>query len=148
MQAPPGRLEGRPIQVDVADLRIEGFRQRVRLGCTEAERAFPQVVRIDFRVRSVVTAALATDDLAFAVDYERLADSVRQLASTGEWRLLETLAADLARAALESGPSIVEVEVKVTKSILHEADGVSLSLVVQPVPGAPTRRLDPPPDGE
>ena len=137
MQAQPHRLEGRPIQIEAADLRIEGFRQLVRLGCTEAERSFPQVVRIDFRVRSVVPEALATDDVAFAVDYERLGDSVRRLVSTGEWRLLETLAADLARAALGLGPSIVEVEVKVTKFILHEADGVSLSLLVRPVPGAP-----------
>lgn len=115
-----------------ADLRVHGFHVRVRLGCTEAERAFPQVVRLDLRVRSRVEAAVATDDVAHAVDYSRIAELIHARAAEGEWRLLETLAVDIGQRILPLSRAIEEVEVTVTKTIFAEASGVSFTAVLVP----------------
>lgn len=118
--------------ISAANLRVHGFNVRVRLGCTEAERAFPQVVRLDFRVKSDVEAAVRTDDVAYAVDYARIAEMVHALAADGEWRLLETLAMDIGRRILPLSPTIHEVEVTVTKTIFAEATGVSFTALLLP----------------
>lgn len=120
------------MHIRFADLRIHDFRTRVRLGCTEGERAFPQVVRLDIRVRSRVEEAVATDDVAFAVDYARIAELIHARAAETEWRLLETLAADLGARILPLSARIDEVEITVTKSIFAEASGVSFTALMVP----------------
>ena len=120
------------MHIRLADLRIHDFRTRVRLGCTEGERAFPQVVRLDIRVRSRVEEAVATDDVANAVDYARIAELIHQRAALTQWRLLETLAVEIGGLILPLSPRIDEVEVTVTKTIFAEASGVSFTALLAP----------------
>lgn len=115
-----------------ADLRVLGLRTRVRLGCTEGERAFPQVVRLDIRVTSDVEDAVRSDDVADAVDYAQIAERMHALCAERQWRLLETMAVDLGREILPVSPRIREVEVTVTKTIFAEADGVAFTAVLAP----------------
>ena len=96
-----------------------------RVGVPDQERASPQQLSLTVQMRHDISRAAQTDSLENTIDYHALA---RRLSSFGEgrqWRLIETLAVDLARMILrEFKPQRVTVEVK--KFILPQAGYVSL----------------------
>ena len=65
------------------------FRIPVRLGWEESERQNPQDVTVDLRIRFPDPPdAVRTDEIAGTVNYAVLAERIRHLVSTGEFRLL------------------------------------------------------------
>ena len=70
----------------------------VRLGCDAAERAGPQLVELDARIRFARPLdACHTDDLDDTVCYAALAESCRRLAASREFHLIEHLGHELHR---------------------------------------------------
>jgi FolB domain-containing protein len=76
-------------------VNVRGLRVKSRIGVTGDERAEPQYLVIDLSVEMSAEAAASSDDLAQTVDYDALVTDVEAWASSGEWRLLERLAADI-----------------------------------------------------
>ena len=94
-------------------LTIEGIAVACRIGVTEAERATPQTIHLDVEVAIDAAKAAATDQVKDAVDYATLVQSVRRLAQSRPYRLLETLAEEIASLVLgEAGTPWVRVRVK------------------------------------
>lgn len=84
-----------------------------RVGVPDAERARPQRLLISIDMERGVDRAAATDDLAATIDYHAVYQRVRALGEGREWRLLETLAVEVAETVLRDfGPSRVGVEVR------------------------------------
>jgi FolB domain-containing protein len=106
-------------------ISIHDLEVRYRVGVPEAERAEPQRLLLTVAMEHDFTAAAAGDDLARTVDYFAVS---RRLLGFGEgrsWRLIETLAVDIAGVVLlEFGAARVTVEVK--KFVLPEARWVAV----------------------
>jgi dihydroneopterin aldolase len=80
----------------------------------DAERAEEQELRIDLELELDVHGAAAKDDFEKTVDYSSVSAVVQRTASARPRKLIETLAEDVAEAALESF-AIEGVRVRVRK---------------------------------
>ncbi len=111
-------------------IRIEGIVCWVHLGVGEPERSQRQKVLVNLELDLELDAAANTDDLALTVDYERLADSIRQAAESSPCRLVEALASRLCQVAL-SDARIQRTEVTVRKfpaTMESSVDWIEVSL--------------------
>ncbi len=97
------------------EIRLAGIAASGRHGVSEEERSSVQPFEVDVTARADVARAAATDDLAATVDYAALQTLVMERVAGQSFRLLESLAADIGRAALDRWPVIAEVDVAVRK---------------------------------
>ncbi|TXH25253.1 MAG: dihydroneopterin aldolase [Elusimicrobia bacterium] len=86
-------------------INVIGIELWLKLGCTPAERAFPQRVELDVRLEGDWAAAGRWDDLARSVDYAAVTAGLRRLLEKKPRRLLETVAEDAARWVLKRTPA-------------------------------------------
>ncbi len=93
----------------IRELRIQCI-----VGVLPAERVTPQEVLVSLDVGTDVARAARSGDLDHTIDYAALAEQARALVVAGRYRLLETMAEDLARCVLQS-PLASEVRVSVRK---------------------------------
>ena len=108
-------------------LAIHGLIVQCRLGVLEVEQANPQEVRIDLELAIDAKRAAARDDVNDAVDYARLVTAVKQLVEGNAYRLMETMAEDIASLILQEFPT-PEVEVKVAKQALPGIDSAAVEI--------------------
>ena len=96
-----------------------------RVGVTPEERAQPQRLLLTLKLARDVTAAAAADDLRHTIDYCAVCQRLLRFGEGREWRLIETLAVDIAQMVLaEFAPHSVMVEVK--KFIIPQARYVAV----------------------
>jgi len=74
------------------DLRVEAL-----IGIHHRERHVQQTVSIDLDIGLPGTAVFASDKVADTIDYEQVALRIRELAASGHFRLVETLAERIAQ---------------------------------------------------
>jgi dihydroneopterin aldolase len=97
------------------------------VGVPDQERSRPQRLLITLELERDIAAAAATDDLRLTTDYHAVAQRVLGFGTNRSWKLIETLAEDLALMALkEFGPLRVTVTVK--KFIIPEANFVAVKV--------------------
>ncbi|MEI7730938.1 MAG: dihydroneopterin aldolase [Verrucomicrobiota bacterium] len=98
-----------------------------RVGVPEAERAQAQRLLLTVAMEHPFPAAVATDDLTKTIDYYAVSRRLLHFGEDRSWKLIETLACDLATLILQDyGPQRVTVEVK--KFILPEARWVAVKV--------------------
>lgn len=91
-----------------------------RVGVPVEERAEPQRLLISVRMEHDFTAAAQGDDLSATIDYYAVCQRLLGLGEGRSWRLIETLAVEVADLILaEFKPSRVSVEIQ--KFIIPEA---------------------------
>src|SRR5438046_2983999 len=105
----PGRIE------------IRGLRCRGRQGPTPADQQQAHDYLVDVALSVDIAGAVATDDLAAALDISEVAACVRAEVARRPRALLERMATDVARALLDRFKRVTEVRVKVEKP---EPDGL------------------------
>ena len=106
-----------------------------RVGVSAEERAQPQRLLLTRELAHDITAAAATDDLGHTIDYDALSQRLLGLGQGREWRLIETLAVEIAQLVLvECGARSVVVEVK--KFVIPRARYVAVR-VRRPAPIEP-----------
>jgi len=96
-------------------ITLTGMRYEGRLGASEEERAFPQLLEVDLEVEADLQAAATSDALVDTVDYGPLVELVARTVEGGSFRLLEALAGAIAAGAMEFTPQIRAVTVRVRK---------------------------------
>ncbi len=95
-------------QIIIQDLEVF-----YRVGVPAAERAGPQRLLLTIELERDFSAAARADDLAETIDYDLLCRRVSGFGEGRDWKLIETLAVDLAAMILrEFRPAQVAVEVK------------------------------------
>jgi dihydroneopterin aldolase len=113
-------------------LEVPAIRLEVRLGCEAAERAIPQGVEVELRIRFAdLPAACWTDDLEDTVCYAALATLAREHCAAREFRLIERLALELAglvRARLPEGARLTLTVVKLAPPVPELVRGVRFTI--------------------
>ena len=113
-------------------LEVPAIRLDVHLGCTAEERAVPQPVEIELRIRFAdLPAACWTDELADTVCYAELAALAREHCAGREFRLIERLALELAgliRARLPEGARLSLTVVKLAPPVREIVRGVRFTI--------------------
>ena len=111
--------------ITVCDLEV--FYQ---VGVPDAERARPQRLLLTVEMDLDFSEAAARDDLRATVDYFEVSRRLLALGEGRSWKLIETLAVDIAELVLaEFSPQTVRVEVK--KFILPETRFVAVKVTRQ-----------------
>jgi 7,8-dihydroneopterin aldolase/epimerase/oxygenase len=97
------------------------------VGVPDAERVQPQRLLLTVEMQLNTTGAAASDTIAATIDYFAVSQRLLAFGKNRSWRLIETLANDIADMVLaEFRPDSVAVEVK--KFVIPEARFVSVSL--------------------
>jgi dihydroneopterin aldolase len=97
----------------------------VRVGVPEAERAKPQRLLVTVEMDHDFSVAARNDSLRGTIDYQAVALRLASFGRRRSWKLIETLAADMAKAILrEYRPRRVSIEIK--KFILPETRHVAV----------------------
>jgi len=96
-----------------------------RVGVPDQERAQPQRLLLTIELEHDFALAAQADDVEKTIDYAHLSRRLLGFGDDRHWKLIETLAVDVAAAILrEFKPKRVAVEVK--KFVLPEARWVSV----------------------
>ena len=106
-------------------IQIRDLRVSTRLGVPDAERSAPQRVSVSVLMEPKTVFAELGDELGQTVDYHAVALRIGEVAGTGERRLAETLALEIAEVLLGEF-AVKSVEVGVEKEILFQAAGVGV----------------------
>lgn len=94
-------------------LIIHGLELWLKVGCTEAERAFPQRLEMDVTLELPLSAAGKSDDLSQSVDYAAVAEALRQKLTPHAFHLVEAVAEQAADVVLwKYKPRAVTVRLK------------------------------------
>ncbi len=109
-------------------IEIRGLELPVHIGVPDEERAHPQTLRAHIRMEIDARFEQLDDDLSHTVDYEAAANEIVRLAAARPRKLIETLAADIARHLLDSHPPVRRVEVEIEKKILPGTDCVAVKI--------------------
>jgi len=98
-----------------------------RVGVPDEERATPQRLLVGVEMVRDLAAAAASDSLSKTIDYHSVTRRLLTFGESRSWRLIETLAEDIAKMVLaEFAPNTVSVEIK--KFIVPEARFVAVQL--------------------
>lgn len=98
------------------------------VGVPDDERAKPQRLLLTVAMEHDFRSAATEDELSDTIDYFAVSQRLLKFGDGVHWRLIETLAVDIAQMVLEEfGPRSVTVEVK--KFIIPQAQHVSVRVV-------------------
>ncbi len=108
-------------------LFLHGITAQCRLGVHEWEQAAAQTVWIDVEVEIDASRAARRDDVRDAVDYATLVERLKRAAEARPYRLMETLAQELAAAALKEAGT-PRAKIRVTKRALPGIDAATVEV--------------------
>ena len=114
----------------IAEIKVSGIKVNARIGVSEEERSQPQELVIDAVFTNDISKAARSGDISETVDYTQVAEIVSAAASSGEYKLLETLAHKICRQMLAIS-KIKTVRLKIVKrpeALKGVAENVSLQL--------------------
>src|ERR1043166_6321300 len=106
-------------------ITIRDLKVNYRVGVPDAERASPQRLLITVEMEHDFGEASAGDDLGKTIDYFVVSRRLLSFGDGRQWRLLETLAAEIAQMIVQEFGAI-KVSVEVKKFIIPQADYVSV----------------------
>ena len=105
-------------------IHLEQLELSARVGVSAEERSQPQRLSVNITVWPAAPFEQLKDDIEQTVDYVKLSRAADEFVAGREWKLIETIAADLASHILQTFPvQIVELEVR--KFVLPNAAYVS-----------------------
>jgi len=105
-------------------IRIEQIELHARVGVTEDERSKPQRIAVNLTIWPKAGFEQMKDDISRTVNYVELCQAVREFIGQRAFKLIETLAADLASDLLRAFP-LQTVEVEIRKFVLPNTEYVS-----------------------
>ena len=100
-------------------ISLHGLRFLGRHGVTLEERMEPQPIEVDVDLETDLSGPAASDELTDTVDYSMVFELVRGIVEERSFRLIESLAGEVAAAVLaahgDEEPRLSAVEVRVRK---------------------------------
>ncbi len=112
-------------------IRITDLEVFYHVGVPDEERLKPQRLLVSLELEHDFAVAVSRDEVGETIDYFAVTQHLLKFGEGCEWRLIETLAADIASMVLEDfRPRSVTVEVK--KFIIPQAAHVSVRVTRRP----------------
>ena len=99
----------------IAQVLIEALELHAYHGWHRHEGEFGQAFLLDLELTTDISRAAASDDLADALDYDRIVSTVRKLFVDTRYKLVEAAAGALVRGLLAEFPTVVSVDLRVRK---------------------------------
>ena len=96
-------------------ITLSSRRYECRIGATEEERSFPQLLEVDLVIEADLSAAASSDALADTIDYGPLVRLTERTLEGGTFNTLEGLAGALIGGLSEAAPQAGAVTVRVRK---------------------------------
>lgn len=113
-------------------MQLKDFSFLVRLGCSEAERSFPQEVRLSIDIEYPVAPEICyTDSISDGICYSKLSEKLAAILETQPFQTVEHLAYKALNTVLENCPKGLSVVVrahKVKPPIMRFTQGVIIEL--------------------
>lgn len=113
-------------KIFVNDIRAYGY-----TGAFPEENVLGQWFRVDLVLTLDLTAAGRSDDLADTFDYGTAVKQVQQLLQQRPFKLVETVASEVAKAVLQTDDRLNQVTVKLTKlapPVPHFAGNIAVEI--------------------
>ena len=108
-------------------IRIDGIRAFGRHGADPGERDSAQPFDVTVVIDSDLSPAAVSDDLKDAIDYAILCQTITRIIESTSFRLIERLAAEIARAVLDD-PRIAHAEITIAKPGILQGATPSVTL--------------------
>lgn len=108
-----------PVTETLAEIIVEGLSISCIIGDLPHEREMEQSITMDLTAVVDIRKTAESDDLSYSLDYVAMADHVIQIAKTGKYRLVETLAVETVRACFHRFPVIQTLTVRIRKTGCH-----------------------------
>ena len=106
---------------------IRGINVSASVGVTQKELRIKQKIIIDVELTKDISKAAETDDLQYTINYADVTNEIKLLISKKQYKLIETLAEDVAKQILAKyNPEQVTVKV-------HKPEMASLRLGIKDV---------------
>jgi dihydroneopterin aldolase len=103
-------------QIPFCALSLQGLRLKVKLGWSENERAIPQEVSFDIRVRfPSLPNGCKTDQLSETLCYAKICQEIQDLCLHEEYRLIERLGYTVFSSLKNFIPDSVQLWLRITK---------------------------------
>ena len=103
------------------------------IGITDAERAQAQRLCINVTIELAATVNPQRDDMRETVDYDAVVQSIRQLADTSDFNLLETFAQKVSEFCL-SDPRSCSAAIQVEKlDLYNDARSAGIQLKIEKI---------------
>ncbi|MDB6052601.1 MAG: folB [Verrucomicrobiales bacterium] len=109
-------------------IQIENLEVFYRVGVPDEERRNAQRLLLSVEIHHDFAKAAQSDDLEQTVNYFAVCQRLLGLGQGREWKLLETLAVDIANLLIDEF-GVGRVEVKIKKFIIAEAEYVGVEIV-------------------
>jgi 7,8-dihydroneopterin aldolase/epimerase/oxygenase len=94
---------------------ITGLKVHTTIGVFDWERAIKQPLTFDIEIEHCMKQAAQTDDVQFAIDYSAVSDLVRNTAESSDFKLIESLAEQIAQQIIQQF-KIISVKIKLSKA--------------------------------
>ena len=104
---------------------IEALEVFYHVGVPDEERSQPQRLLLSLQIEHDFSAAIAADDVSLTIDYDALSRRLRSFGEERQWRLIETLASDIAAMVLNEFQAR-RVEVTVKKFVIPQTEYVAV----------------------
>lgn len=108
-------------------LFIERLKIPVRIGTTDEERAFPQIIFLSIEIETSLERSGLSDDIADTVDYAAVTAEVENFVKSREFTLVEALAEAAARIVLNR-PLVTATRIRVEKKVLPQVESVGVQI--------------------
>ncbi len=114
-----------------ATIELRDLRLTCCVGVPDHERRRPQELVADVVAHYEASKAIKSDHIEDAVNYSRLASTVRTAAFTARFRLIERLATIVCRAVLHDFPGVTGITVAIRKpGILDRCGSAGVSITM------------------
>ncbi|MCI5066533.1 dihydroneopterin aldolase [bacterium] len=110
------------VQLTLHDLQIP-----VRLGCTQEERAYPQIVVFNIELELSSSDSLTSDKLKDTVDYMSVIEVTKKVSRSKEFALLEHLVHEVGCTVLNESENLSKVSISAKKHISPVTQGITFS---------------------
>lgn len=104
---------------------IDQLEVHYRVGVPDEERAQPQRLLLCLELEADFKQAVQTDDLSHTVNYEAVCRRLKDFGEERSWKLIETLAADLATMILQEF-HVQSVQIEVRKFVIPETNYIAV----------------------
>ncbi len=109
------------------EIMIEELQVPIRIGCTEEERAFPQILIFDLVLSLKDGKSMESDSLSDTIDYMAVIERIQGITAGKDFHLLEHLSATIGKGLLEAHEKLEAVAISVRKHVSPLTKAVSFS---------------------